>query len=121
MWRCDWHAIVAGHAAASRAPAPTYNRERVPVFPSRPRDTTAEAERVQLALLRAAPVSRRLQLAWSLTAAAINAARRGIARAEPDASPVERDLRFVALHYGRDLADAVRAELFRRGGTLRRP
>ena len=31
-------------------------------FPSRPDDTTADAERVQIALLRAAPVSRRLRL-----------------------------------------------------------
>jgi hypothetical protein len=69
---------------------------------------------VQLELLRAAPVGRRLQLAWSLSASAISAARRGIARAYPDAGATERDLRFVALHYGHDLADAVRAELDRR-------
>ena len=84
-------------------------------IPSRPADTTPEAERVQVELLRAAPVSRRLALAWSLTATVINAARRGIARANPLGSPVERDLRFIELHYGRELARAVRAELIRRG------
>jgi hypothetical protein len=44
----------------------------------------------------------------------VRSARRGIARAYPDAGATERDLRFVALHYGHDLADAVRAELDRR-------
>ena len=85
------------------------------VIPPRPADTTAEAERVQVELLRAAPVSRRLQLALSLTVTAINAARRGIARADALTSRVERDLRFVEVHYGRELACAVRAELIRRG------
>ena len=86
----------------------------MPVFPSRPRDTSADAERVQVDLLRVAPVGRRLRLAWSLSARAMGAARRGIARACPELDATERDLRFVAIHYGRDLADAVRAELARR-------
>jgi hypothetical protein len=86
----------------------------VPVFPPRPADTTAEAERVQVELLRAAPVSRRLHLAWSLSARAITAARRAIARAHPDATSVERDLRFLEVHYGVELARGVREELERR-------
>ena len=69
---------------------------------------------MQIDLLRAAPVSRRLHLAWSLSAGAISAARRAIARANPDASAIERDLRFVAVHYGSELAHAVRDELERR-------
>jgi hypothetical protein len=84
------------------------------VFPSRPDDTTADAERVQIALLRAAPVSRRLRVAWSLSARAIVAARRAIARAEPGLSELEHDLRFVAVHYGAELARAVREDLARR-------
>ena len=87
-------------------------------FPSRPDDTTAEAERVQIALLRAVPVSRRLRLAFSFTARAITAARRAIARAESGLSDVERDLRFIAVHYGPELARAVRDDLERRS---RRP
>jgi hypothetical protein len=86
----------------------------VPAFPPRPADTTADAERVQVELLRAAPVSRRLHLAWSLSARAIAAARRGIARALPGAAPLEHDLRFVEVHYGEGIARAVRAELARR-------
>jgi hypothetical protein len=81
---------------------------------ARPRDTTREAESVQVTLFRAAPVSRRLQLAFGFSAAIISAARRGLARVHPDQSQRERDLRFVALHYGRELAGDLRADLERR-------
>ena len=84
------------------------------VIPPRPADTAADADAVQVALLRAAPVARRLRLAVSLTATVIGAARRALTRAEPDASPRERDLRFVALHYGQEVADGLRADLRRR-------
>ena len=77
-------------------------------------DTSAEAERVQVELLRAAPVSRRLHLAWSLSATVVSAARRALARAEPGAGQTEWDLRFVELHYGSALAASLRAELQRR-------
>jgi hypothetical protein len=83
------------------------------VFPSRSEDTAVEAERVQIGLLRAASVSRRLHLAWSLSARAMTAARGAIARAEPGLSDLDRDLRFVAVHYGPDIARAVRQSLAR--------
>ena len=83
-------------------------------IPSRPTDTSAEAERVQVDLLRAAPVSRRLRIAWSLSATVIAAARRALARSRPEASRRELDAWFVELHYGPDLAAAVREELARR-------
>ena len=82
-------------------------------IPARPADTTLDAERVQVALLRAAPVARRLHLAVGLSAAVIGVARRALARAQPHASARELDLRFVELHYGADIADGVRAELDR--------
>jgi hypothetical protein len=85
-----------------------------PAIPSRPADTTADVERVQVALLRAASVSRRLRLAFGLSATAITLARRAIARAHPEASSEERDLLFVELHYGLNLARALRADLERR-------
>ena len=75
------------------------------------RDTDAEAERVQLDLLRRAGTARRLQLALSLSRTVMSLSRGGIARRLEDASPEELGLRFVALHYGADLADALRAEL----------
>ena len=83
-------------------------------IPCRPADTTPEAERVQVDLLRAAPVWRRLQLACSLSAEVITAARRAIARADPTADPVECGIRFVGLHYGPTLAAGLRAEIERR-------
>ena len=74
-------------------------------------DTDPEAERVQLDLLRAASPSRRLRLALSLSRTAMSLARDGIARALPGASPEEVGLRSVALNYGRELGEEVRAAL----------
>ena len=89
-------------------------------IPARPADTTLDAERVQVALLRAAPVARRLHLALALSATVIGAARRALARAQPHASARELDLRFVELHYGTETAEGLRAELDRRD-TAHRP
>ncbi|MGH9202094.1 MAG: hypothetical protein ACRD2A_12765 [Vicinamibacterales bacterium] len=83
-------------------------------IPSRAADTSAEAERVQIELLRATSVSRRLHLAWSLSATVIGAARRGLSRRLPAASTREIGLKFVETHYGPELAAAVRADLERR-------
>lgn len=84
-------------------------------IPARPADTAPDAERVQVALLRAAPVARRLHLAFTLSATVIGVARRALARARPQATPQELDLRFVELHYGADAAAGLRADLGRRG------
>lgn len=80
----------------------------------RPADTTADAEQVQIDLLRAASAERRLRLAFGLSAMVIGAARRAIAASRPAASRRTVDLLFVELHYGAELAAAVRAELDRR-------
>jgi hypothetical protein len=84
---------------------------RVPV---RSPDTSSEAEAVQVDLLRAASVTRRIHLALSLSATVIGLARRAIARANPSVQPSELALRFVELHYGSDVAAGLRAELERR-------
>ena len=88
-------------------------------IPARPADTTPDAEDVQAALFRAAPAARRLHLAFSLSATIIGAARRALARSQPHASTRELDLRFVELHYGRDLAGELRADLDRRDAAQR--
>lgn len=88
-------------------------------IPSRPADTEPDAERVQVALLRAAPVARRLRLALALSGTVIGAARRALARAQPQASARDRDLRFVELHYGADAAEGLRADLDRRDANAR--
>jgi len=77
-------------------------------------ETDPEAERVHLELLRQASPSRRLQLALSLSRTAMSLSRAGLAQAFPDASPEEIGLRFVALNYGTELAEEVRAYLARR-------
>jgi hypothetical protein len=85
-----------------------------PTMPPRPSDTTQDAERVQTDLLRAVPVARRLEIALSLSAAAIGLARRSLTRARPAASAQDIDLWFVELHYGREAADGLRLDLRRR-------
>jgi len=87
-------------------------------IPARSADTTLDAERVQVALLRAAPVARRLHVALALSATVIGAARRALARAHPHASVRELDLRFVELHYGADTAAGLRSDLDRRDTTV---
>lgn len=77
-------------------------------------DTDVEAERVQLALLRAATPSQRAGLAVSLTATAIALSRRALERQSPGASEEEIGLRFVELNYGAELAVEVEAYLRRR-------
>ena len=62
-------------------------------------------------MLRKASTAQRFALACSLTATAVSLARRAIARANPDLSPHEVDLKFVELHYGKELASRVRRYL----------
>jgi hypothetical protein len=88
-------------------------------IPARSADTAIEAERVQIALLRAAPVARRLHLALALTATIIGTARRALARTQPHASARELDLLFVELHYGADVAAGLRADFDRRDAAQR--
>jgi hypothetical protein len=87
-----------------------YDRTGMTIPPRSP-DTDADADGVQIALLRAATVQRRLQLALSLSATVIGSARRALARNYPDWSPLERDLKFVEIHYGADLAAELREHL----------
>ncbi|MGH2410086.1 MAG: hypothetical protein ACRDGS_06895 [Chloroflexota bacterium] len=74
-------------------------------------DTTIEAERVRMALFRAASPSRRFALALSLSRTVISLSRAAIRQAHPDASEEEVGLLFVEYHYGEKLARQVRAYL----------
>ena len=74
-------------------------------------DTHPDAEKVQIDLLRKASNSERFGLMCSLTATAISLSRRAIARANPDLSPQEVDLKFVELHYGKGLSGRLRGYL----------
>lgn len=76
-------------------------------------DTHPVAERIQVELLRRAGVARRAVLARSLSQSVILLARRAIQRARPGADEQEVLLVFVAVHYGRQLADRLRDRLAR--------
>ena len=69
---------------------------------------------MQVELLRAAGTARRAALARSLSATVIGLSRAAIQRRHPELSETEVLLRWVALHYGEDLAERVRSYLLRR-------
>ncbi|WP_456426155.1 hypothetical protein [Rhodocaloribacter sp.] len=77
------------------------------------RDTHPEAERVQIELFRRAGPEKRLALALSLSASTVEMARNAIRRRHPTLSEEEVKLKFVEVHYGKELADRVRASLRR--------
>lgn len=71
-------------------------------------DTSPDAERVQIELLRQAGPARRFALACSLTRTTLRLSRGAIARANPGASRDELAVRFVELCYGHELAEGFR-------------
>jgi hypothetical protein len=74
-------------------------------------DTDLDAEHVQLELLRRASVGERLRLAFSLSDAVMRMARDALRRLHPGDSDAEHAVRFVAIHYGEELAAGVAARL----------
>jgi len=71
-------------------------------------DTSAEAEAVQLGLLRSKSLAERGALAIRLSTNLIRAAKQAIRRARPTLTEAEVAQVFVELHYGPELAAAVR-------------
>jgi hypothetical protein len=55
-----------------------------------------------------------MRVALGLSATIVTAARAALVRGQPDASSRDHDVRFVEIHYGGDIAAALRAELARR-------
>jgi hypothetical protein len=78
----------------------------MPAFPS---DTHPEVAELQIEMLGKATVAQRIQMMRSLTKMAVRNSKRAIERARPEMTPRERDLFFIELNYGRELADRVRA------------
>ena len=74
-------------------------------------DTDAETALVHLELLRASSPQRRLRLAFSLSRTTMILSKGGLARSLPGESPQALNLRFLALLYGSQLAEEVRAHL----------
>jgi hypothetical protein len=74
-------------------------------------DTDPDVLRLQADLLRRATPASRLQLALSLSASVIELAYAAIRRRSPGISDDDTRLQFVEIHYGSELAHAVRARL----------
>jgi hypothetical protein len=79
------------------------------------RSTSPAADEIQVRLLRNAGTAGRVARARSLSQSVIGLSRRAIQRRHPEWSEREVLLEFVAVHYGRELADRVRHHLERRG------
>ena len=71
-------------------------------------DTSPEAEKVQIDLLRQASTTERIARMQSLTAMTVSLSRRAIAEGNPGLSPRELDLKCVELYYGSELAARLR-------------
>ncbi len=78
-------------------------------------DTHPLAEAVQVRLLRAASRAKRCELALSLSQTTIEMSRRTLRRLNPELSELQIRLRWVASHYGEDLAKRLRTDLTERG------
>lgn len=77
-------------------------------------DTSPEAERVQIELMRNASVSKRFAIMEAWSQFLIEANRYSIRQQYPNVSEEEINLIFVARNYGQALADGLRADLARR-------
>jgi hypothetical protein len=76
-------------------------------------DTHPDAEKVQIELIRKKTVSERFALVRSITAFTIDLSRRAIAKANPNLSPQELQIKNIELFYGKDLAQRVREYLLK--------
>ena len=77
-------------------------------------DTELRAEIVQVDLLRKATVARRAAIAFSLSETTITLARRAIRVQNTNLTDRAVLLRFVAIHYGPELAERIDLDLRRR-------
>jgi hypothetical protein len=77
-------------------------------------DTSPEAERVQIELIRKASDIKRFALVSSLSETLIQLSRENIRRLHPQTNKEELDVLFVELYYGKELADGFKAYMERR-------
>jgi hypothetical protein len=76
-------------------------------------DTSPEAERVQIELLRKASLAKKFSIVRSLSQSLIEVSRRNIRQVHPDASEEELHLILIEMYYGKELAERVRLGLER--------
>jgi hypothetical protein len=74
-------------------------------------DTHPDIERVQVDMLKKVGAAERVRLARSLSQSVMQMSWNAIKKANPGASEEEVKVLFVALNYGKDLGDALRAYL----------
>ena len=72
-------------------------------------DTSTEADRIELELLRRMTPSERVQKAIALSNEVAHMCKAAIRRRHPDFDDNEVSLKFIELNYGRQLSDEVRA------------
>lgn len=77
-------------------------------------DTSPEAERVQIELVRNMTVAQRMSRVRSLKRTTIQLSRRAVRRVHPNLDEDGVSAMFVELHYGHDRAERYRVALTRR-------
>lgn len=71
-------------------------------------DTHSDAEKVLIALLRKASISKKLSQIRSLSQTTIQLSRRAISRANKNLNEEQVNLLFINYHYGKDLEKRVK-------------
>lgn len=71
-------------------------------------DTEIKTERIQIALIRNLNTSERISLLRSLSQTVINLSRRAIRRANPELSENDLNYKYVAYHYGNEIAEQLK-------------
>lgn len=74
-----------------------------------PSDTSPDVEAAQRQLIREMTPAERVMLAARLSDTVRNASRRAIRRVHPEFTDRQVEHLFIELHYGKELADGVRA------------
>ena len=75
-------------------------------------DTDPEMERMQIKLLREAGPKRRLAMATSLTSQTWKMAHNALAKSRPELSDIQRQILFVKIHYGSELAKQLHKHFY---------
>ncbi|KAA3616368.1 MAG: hypothetical protein DWQ05_11570 [Calditrichaeota bacterium] len=74
-------------------------------------DTSPEAEKILISLIRKASLSKRIIQTLSLSQTTIQLSKRAIARANKELNAEQIKLLFIAYHYGEDLAVQIKKYL----------
>ena len=78
------------------------------MYHTQSRDTSVEAEQVQLGLLRRAGPVKRVQQTLQMSAEMVQLSRMALRRLHPDLSEDEHKLLWIEINYGKALADKAR-------------